>query len=390
MSLSGGARFPGFLCGTTTPLGADEVYTGKVYDVAQYATLTIFVDSDQDGTLSMQFSADGTNWDRRKVVPVDQNVGSGSVHTLETVSQYFRVVYTNGSTAQTHFRLQTLFHQYRSGFLTSSPNEVISRINDAQLIRVSNWVPLDFSRSLYADAFAIRVSGSNSDVGTASFEDVASTGVINFPTAAQTIRVAAGGNAADDNSAGAGARTVYVTGLDENYDPIADTLTLAGASASASTTNTYIRVNSASVLTSGTYHGSNTGDINIAQTTSGTVMATIPALLGRAQEARYTIRAGYTGYITRANIEIDSSKSAEVRGNAADGSITSAPFGGATMVGRVLAGTGLNEFDLKTFPALPEKYDFWYEAKADSGGASQIVGTIDLILVRNVATTVPQ
>ena len=120
---------------STATLSGAAVFTGTGEDVSPYSTITVFVDSDVDGTLSMQFSTDDTNWDRAKVVPVNQELASGSVHTLEVVSQYFRIVYTNGASAQGHFRLQTIYHNARSGFLTSSPDQVISKINDAQTDR---------------------------------------------------------------------------------------------------------------------------------------------------------------------------------------------------------------------------------------------------------------
>jgi hypothetical protein len=197
---------------STATLSGAAVFTGTGEDVSPYATITVFVDSDVDGTLSMEFSIDNTNWDRKKIVPLDIGISSGSVHTLEVVAQYFRVVYTNGSSAQGHFRLQTIYHNARSGFLTSSPDQIISKINDAQVVRVSNDPYLDISRNLYADKKSFHRFGYNESVPNGTERDIWAYGATtvgntdyNWPTTDEKFRVAAGGNAAD-TSAGLGAR----------------------------------------------------------------------------------------------------------------------------------------------------------------------------------------
>ena len=147
---------------STTNLTTGASFTGTAEDIHQFSTITVYVDTDNDATLKMQFSSDGVNWDRTKQVPIDQTISSGSVHTLEVVANFFRVVLTNdGADTTTHLRLQTIYHVQRSGFLTSSPDQKISKINDAQIVRVSNDPFMDLSRGLYSDKIAIHKFGAN-------------------------------------------------------------------------------------------------------------------------------------------------------------------------------------------------------------------------------------
>jgi len=61
--------------------------------------------SDQSGTLKVQFSPDGTNWDVEEEISYTGGTKMG--FSVEVVCPYCRIVYTNGATDQTVFRLYT-------------------------------------------------------------------------------------------------------------------------------------------------------------------------------------------------------------------------------------------------------------------------------------------
>jgi len=91
---------------STTTLAGDAVFTGVGDDVSNYASVSILYNSNVAAAtsgLSIQFSQDNTNWDVQLVG--DLGAKTFQVHRLVPAAQYFRVVYTNGSAAQTHFRL---------------------------------------------------------------------------------------------------------------------------------------------------------------------------------------------------------------------------------------------------------------------------------------------
>ena len=61
--------------------------------------------------MQFQFSTDNTNWDETHNYTYNNSVDSTAREFQFPVhARYFRVVYTNGGVAQTHFRLQTILH----------------------------------------------------------------------------------------------------------------------------------------------------------------------------------------------------------------------------------------------------------------------------------------
>lgn len=86
------------------------MFTGVAEDITKYAAVTVSVFSDKVSVtngLSIQFSPDGTNWDNTN----NHTVSASTPHvTTDAVqAKYFRVIYTNGTTAQTSFRLQVIY-----------------------------------------------------------------------------------------------------------------------------------------------------------------------------------------------------------------------------------------------------------------------------------------
>jgi len=383
---------------TTTPLGISAVFTGTGDETTSYACITVLIDTDVDGMLSMEFSTDNTNWDRSKDVPIIQAISTGSVHTLEVVSKYFRVVYTNDVIGQTHLRLQTIYHSAKSVFLTSSPDEVISKINDAQVVRNSNDPILDISRSLYADKIAIHKFGNNESSPSGTERDVWDYGSTlsggidyNWLTSADTVRVAAGGSVNDDASAGIGAQKVLVEGLDSNWDLASEEISLAGVVASSSTSTSFIRVNRMIVTDVGTYTGSNSGTIVLETTTIGDVVASIDAGIGQTRMSMYSIPAGYTGYFISAYVASaagtnkDSTIKIFRRENADD---TTTPFTSKRIMNEWGNLQGFSDLNLTSHPAVSEKSDIW--ATATGSALTSVSVSYDLILIQGDNPTNPQ
>ena len=92
---------------TTTVLAANATYTSAAFSTADAAGVTGSIFSDQSGTLEVQQSPDGTHWD-----VVDTLYYPGGSQGLQFAvpvetpgAAQGRLVYTNGATAQTVFRL---------------------------------------------------------------------------------------------------------------------------------------------------------------------------------------------------------------------------------------------------------------------------------------------
>src|SRR5216683_309441 len=115
-------------------------------------------------------------------------------------------------------------------------------------------------------------------------------GLYQFPTSAVAVEVLS--SSANDTAAGTGLRTVSVSGLDADYNPIAQIVTLNGTTPVA-LTQQYFRINGFIGLTVGSA-ASNVGDITIRTAFSQTILSRIPVGQGRAQQAIWTVPAGRT------------------------------------------------------------------------------------------------
>ena len=121
---------------TATPLGAGAVFTGTATDVTRYASANVSVftshASATDG-LSIQQSSDGTNWDVTDTYTVPATTaGNAKTYSVQVAAQYLRVVYTNGGTLQTSFRMQTIIKPGVNPTSSVRPQDAYSNENDMQ------------------------------------------------------------------------------------------------------------------------------------------------------------------------------------------------------------------------------------------------------------------
>lgn len=155
---------------------------------------------------------------------------------------------------------------------------------------------LELSKGNIPNHIGINKYGSNTDIDTGTDpETIWSTGgLYAFLSSAGTIAVVS--SDANDDDGDTGARTIFIEGLDANYDQITETVTLNGTGSVNTTTHTdWLRVNRAYVVSAGS---SEKNEGIITMTVGGTTVATIPAEKGQTQQAIYTIPNGYKGYIT--------------------------------------------------------------------------------------------
>lgn len=196
-----------------------------------------------------------------------------------------------------------------------------------------------------------------------------------FPQAAETIRIASGGNAAD-TAAGNGAREVMVEILDENWQSQIVTLATAGASASAASVLTAIRVQRAWVSASGVYGAANTGAITIENVTSGTVLAVIPAGEGVANQSHFTVPASHIatprGFLVTIGGAAGSARM-WARQNADD---ITAPFPSPSILARVEGLISNTRCEAVGIPTQPPKTDIWWTGVASTGTTNVTVDTI--------------
>ena len=157
--------------------------------------------------------------------------------------------------------------------------------------------------------------GSNAAVPNGVFEIVSSLSVPyeGFLSAPSTVRIKAGGDAAD-TAAGAGAQSVFVEGIDDSLARVLVEIPTAGALASASTTELFWRVDRCFIGDAGTYATPvNTGDIVIESTASPADLVEIVAGTGQSRHCFIAVPTGVEAYLIGYELSVDSTQKADLR-----------------------------------------------------------------------------
>lgn len=156
---------------------------------------------------------------------------------------------------------------------------------------------LDIARGKFSALVGVNKFGRNANIDTAADEDIwDGGGTWVAPTAARTHDIAS--TSANDTSAGTGARTVRIYGL-QTWATAESTedVTLNGTS-NVATANSYVIIYRMQVLTVGS-GGTNAGDITATAQTDATVTAQISIGEGQTLMAIYGIPSGTIAYGTK-------------------------------------------------------------------------------------------
>jgi len=231
---------------------------------------------------------------------------------------------------------------------------------------------------------AIHKFGRNPNVGNIPETIWMHGGLYSYLDVGSDSTVYAYSASSDDGPGNDGARTITVQGLDNDFNPIEETITVNGAASTAS----FLRVYRAFVATAGVLTA-NDGNILISTAASGggTVLADIGVIgsgtttgLGQTQLALYTIPAGKTGYLTTWNIGVApmnnavtvTLKSRELGGGA------NGPFRTKDIID-IVGGYTTQNYSIPL--RFPEKTDIEVRGTGDTG--SVISSSFDIMLVDN-------
>src|SRR6056297_1689811 len=145
---------------------------------------------------------------------------------------------------------------------------------------------LEIAHRREAGAQQVQLFGFNRDIAT-SYETVFNNGggIYTFPTQALTMSCA--------SSSASDTMPILIQGLDADYEPLDEIITLDGTNA-VTTDNQFYRINNTVILA-----GNNVADISI--TNGGTTYAYIEATYGVEQAIIYTTPARHSLYIHTAH-----------------------------------------------------------------------------------------
>lgn len=204
-----------------------------------------------------------------------------------------------------------------------------------------------------------------------------------YLTTASVMKISS--SSASDISSNSGARTVFVEGLDQNYEPISEIVVLNGQTA-VDTVKSYLRVQHMTVVTAGS-GGKNVG---VLYAGTGTVTAGVPAVIhelvpigfNTELSGVYTVPAGYTAYLYQGGLTSQANGNNFLTATLAY-SNQGSPW--ATPAVTVFS-SDMVKYDF-TYPlVLPEKTDI--EARASvSAGTSSVTSFFFIVLVKNDGQT---
>jgi hypothetical protein len=166
---------------------------------------------------------------------------------------------------------------------------------DAPLPTATQTLPLAIQRGICADAQEMDIYGRNPDIGTTEEDIWAAGGTKTLLDSASNIRFVS--TSVNDDATGSGARTGLLTGLDEFYNEISETIILDGTTP-VDSVKSYLRVHTFIIQTVGA-GGTLAGNLTITAVTGGTVQGYLDAGTNETRLTHRAIPSGKTGYIFR-------------------------------------------------------------------------------------------
>jgi hypothetical protein len=261
----------------------------------------------------------------------------------------------------------------------------------------------NIARGVQGGQMLVYKFGYNPDIANGSTEVIWSLGgnYPGFTDTAQTVQ--AFSYSTSDDITGTGARTVVIEGLDQDFNMASETVSLgqiqgtgpyAALEASNSTTTTWRRVFRAYVASTGSCSETamltdcdNVGEIRIANATNNVTFASIPAAQSQTLQAIYTIPAGYTAYLKKITVTVDTAnKIAEIAlFQITDADRVAAPFGAKRKVWSGIQAQGHIKQDFDYSVSFAEKTDLFLVAVGGQNNSS-VFGDFTLVLVPNEDT----
>lgn len=155
---------------TTTPLDANDTFTGTGRDLLGCTTVSVTVMADVDSAadgMTFQFSTDNVNWDDLNVFELDASESTTRRFQFPITARFYRFVYTNGVAAQTEFRVQTILH---TGNQRPSVHRLKDAVNDDRSVSVVKSVV--FAQQAGGGSDFIAVQATNGGNFKVSLEEI--------------------------------------------------------------------------------------------------------------------------------------------------------------------------------------------------------------------------
>lgn len=223
------------------------------------------------------------------------------------------------------------------------------------------------------------IFGQCVSIGSGALRDITQLGVnvTPLPTAAVTLEAVSG--SANDTSAGSGARTIDVHGLDANYNEIEETVTLNGTTPVA-LSRSFLRVFAVHTRTVGS-NGVAVGTVSIQGTGGGTEYNRIAAGGNMSLQCVYTVPAGHAAYITAWRASATSAAQVVCRLRATSSPYDNERLPGVFLFQDTIIANVSNPAVFQTPLRIPAKTDIKVSGIVVGAGTGQAVASFDLFEV---------
>lgn len=246
-----------------------------------------------------------------------------------------------------------------------------------------NLFNLDVSRGFIAGHTPVYKFGHNPDVNGAEETVWEQGGIYSYPATAAALYVSS--SSATDSNGGTGANSVYLQGLDANYNEVTETVNLNGQT-QVQTANSYIRIYRAFVVLAGS-DGIAAGTIYVGTSgatggvPNGAIYASIAPAHGQTEMAIYTVPAGHTLYLDDINFtSAVSLANSYIRARFMTRLFGSNVFREQT---RIVLQSNTYIFKFEYPLAFPEKTDLEVRAQAVGSNNNEISATWQGVLIKN-------
>ncbi len=294
---------------STAPLAAGTSFTGPWQDARGYINVRVRYNSDVPLTMFLDWSDDQFFIHTFETVSTAAAIRSNQVYQRQ--GSYLRLRYSvPGAGAQTSMNgacvLSSEDYMDRQGG-ASTININLDRWEDMALGRVKGKTYVDINASLPpVGVGSYTFWGGGANVLLQLTRPKRQNGVINAGNA-YFVRVLST-NLADD-AAGAGARRVFVEGLDNQGNPINDTFDLVGAGSTVNSLTRYNIVTKTTVLRAGTFNGGCVSFISVKYFSDAGVDQGFADFIqtGEAwsQTGVYTVPQGKVGFLNAVEFRVE-------------------------------------------------------------------------------------
>ncbi len=228
--------------------------------------------------------------------------------------------------------------------------------------------------------------GRNQDIDTGSVpEDVWNVGGLWVPPTQARVHEVVSDNV-NDTVAGSGARTIMLEGLDANWDAITEIIAMNGTTP-VITQNSFVRINSATILTAG-LSLENAGQIDITAQVDSTISARINPTAGKSEMAIRTIPAGKIGILSE-RPWISMNKQGGTSGAMIDICFRSRPYAdnpempwrNLGSVALSVEGTSIAYLPFSIYETVPEKTDLALRCTSVTDNNMDVSGGFQILLV---------